>query len=269
MTISALHDVAPDPGAAALNFAARDWPVLPLHSPTAAGCSCGHASCGSVGKHPRLADGVHGASRDPATILAWWRRWPDAGVGVATGGALVVLDVDGEEGVASLQGRYLPPTPTVQTGNGWHYYFWARWPLSCRVSLLPGIDIRGQGGYVVAPPSMHWSGRRYRAVQGLGFADLELARVPGWLLSAVTAQPTSRPPRKWQSLVRGGVAEGRRNSTIASLAGHLLRRGIDVTVAIELMHAWNETRCRPPLSAAEVQRTVESVARVHVRRQGQ
>jgi hypothetical protein len=123
------------------------------------------------------------------TIAAWWRLWPDANVGVATGGQLVVLDVDGDTGLASIRGRVLPPTPTVQTGNGWHHYYRAPWPLPCRVGVVAGVDIRGTGGYVVAPPSLHASGRRYSAVPGLGFSDVEIARLPAWLLSATKPSP--------------------------------------------------------------------------------
>jgi len=268
VTTSAPHATSLDPCESALGYAARGWPVLPLHSPCSSGCSCGQDGCSSVGKHPRLADGVHGASRRPETIAAWWRRWPDAGVGVATGGQLVVLDVDGDAGRASLRGRVLPPTPTVRTGNGWHYYYRTPWPVPCRVGLLEGVDVRGVGGYVVAPPSLHASGRRYSTAPGLGFNEVEFARLPAWLLAVLTAPAAPRPPQHWQALVRDGVGEGSRNATVASLAGHLLRRDVDARVVLELLAAWNEGRCRPPLSAAEVERTVDSVARAEARRRG-
>jgi Bifunctional DNA primase/polymerase, N-terminal len=63
---------------AALAYAARGWPVFPLHTPTPAGCSCGHLDCGSIGKHPRTKHGVKDATTDEAQIRAWWKRWPHA-----------------------------------------------------------------------------------------------------------------------------------------------------------------------------------------------
>jgi hypothetical protein len=72
---------------AARQYADRGWSVLPLHSLSLDGsCTCSRgADCASPGKHPRLEDGVKGASRDPVVIDGWWERWPDAHLGVATG----------------------------------------------------------------------------------------------------------------------------------------------------------------------------------------
>ena len=69
----------------------------------------------------------------------------------------------------------------------------------------------------------------------------------------------------WRHLVREGVLEGERNSTIASLSGHLLWHGVDPDVAVELLLCWNAVRCRPPLSDDEVVRTAESIVRLHRR----
>jgi len=94
--------LAGEPLPAALAYAVAGWPVVPLHTPTSTGgCSCGRAACASAGKHPRTRHGFRDASTDPARITAWWRRWPDANVGVRTG-ELVVLDVDGPAGARAL-----------------------------------------------------------------------------------------------------------------------------------------------------------------------
>jgi hypothetical protein len=160
---------------AALAYAAQGWAVLPLHTPQKGGCSCGHP-CGSVGKHPLTAHGVKDASTEPARIRSWWQRWPQANVGIATGAAsgLVVLDVDvrhaGEWSLGLLQQQQhapLPPTLTAATGGGgWHLFF--RLPPDGLVRNatallgLPGLDVRGEGGYVVAAPSQHACGACYR-----------------------------------------------------------------------------------------------------------
>ncbi len=150
---------------AALAFAETGWAVLPV---------------AANGKRPLSGHGVHDASVEEPQIRRWWLRWPDANVGIATGApsGLVVVDVDLERGGAeSLQiltcaGRELPPSLRAETGGGGFHLFY-RQPAGVAVpntagrlpnvsEPLPGIDLRGDGGYVVAPPSVHASGRTYR-----------------------------------------------------------------------------------------------------------
>jgi hypothetical protein len=240
--------------------------VLPVHTPSSGICSCMRGDCPSPGKHPRTQHGVLAATTRADVIRAWWRAWPDANIGIATGGALVVLDVDGVSGRDSLRGRILLPTPTVATGNGWHAYYRTAAPLPSRVALLPGVDVRGTGGYVVAPPSLHPTGHRYVEVVGLEFAALDLAPAPAWLATAVRVPRMAHPAERWRRLLREGVTEGRRNATLASIAGHLLRRDVDPGVVAEIAAAWNDARCRPPLAGVEVERTVQSIARAEARR---
>ena len=89
---------------AALDYATRGWRVIPLHSPTAGGCSCGKTGCEHAGKHPRTKNGSKDGSSDPKTTREWWKLWPDANVGIVTGpeSGFFVLDVDGEQGERSL-----------------------------------------------------------------------------------------------------------------------------------------------------------------------
>ena len=154
---------------AALKYTRRGWPVLPLHFVVEGACSCGDPACGSPCKHPLSQLVPHGfkdATTDEATIRRWWARFPQANVGIRTGAVsrLVVLDVDpahgGERSLASLIGQHgdLGGAPQVRTGGGGrHCYF--RHPGTGRViknsvgSLGPGLDLRGDNGYVVAPPS--------------------------------------------------------------------------------------------------------------------
>ncbi len=155
---------------AALEYAAKGWHVLPLHTVVAVACTCSkRALCRSAGKHPRIETGEEheAASVDTSVIRAWWRRWPTSNIGIVTGtrSGLVVVDVDpAKGGLISLEkftaGGAFPKTPTVVTpSGGFHFYF--KHPggkVPCRVGLLPGIDIRGDGGLVVAPPSRHVRG---------------------------------------------------------------------------------------------------------------
>jgi len=157
----------------ALALARRGVPVFPLHEPLEAGtatvsCSCGRRDCTSVGKHPRTPHGLADASTDLAVITAWWDRWPTANVGARTGVKFDALDVDGPPGLCSLArlvaaGKVPDVLATVVTGRSfsWHLLV-AVTGAGNRAAMLPGIDYRGQGGYVVAPPSLHASGRRYQ-----------------------------------------------------------------------------------------------------------
>jgi putative DNA primase/helicase len=184
----------------------RGFPVLPLHAVSDGKCSCAAGqSCAHPGKHPRTRHGVKDATTDRTIIKAWWKRWPDANIGIATGQAsgILVLDVDGKVGRANLKklqeehGR-LPKTVTVKTGKGRHLYFRCA---DVRVSnsagrIGKGIDVRGDGGYVVAAGSIPDSGVPYRFVDGRGLDEIEVAKAPKWLLDLVTAKGSPATSRE-------------------------------------------------------------------------
>jgi hypothetical protein len=156
-------------------------------------------------------------------VAGWFRRWPDANIGIVTGGVskLIVLDID------------------------------------------QGIDLRGDGGYVVAPPSLHPSGEHYAWQSGCSPEERTLAPLPRWSLTATGIPRSGRSLGDWRKLVQEGVPEGQRNSTITSLTDHLLWHGVDAAVVLELLLAWNRLRCRPPLDDAEVAEVVGSILRLH------
>lgn len=213
----------------------------------------------------------------PAQLAAWFRHASTANIGIVTGAlsGLLVLDVDpkhaGDASLAALERAHgaLPAGPVVATGGGGRHLYFAHpgGEVPNRAAVLPGLDLRGDGGYVVAPPSMHPSGAAYRWVAGRGPDEVTLPAMPDWLrhLCGITMRRTGHPLAHWRRLVRAGVAEGARNSTIASFTGHLLWHGVDPEVALQLMLGWNRWRCRPPLDDEEVARIVESIARLHAR----
>lgn len=162
---------------AALQLAGRGWRVFPCHTPVAGGCSCGKTTCTDTGKHPRIKAWQVNAATDPDKIIAWWNKWPNANIGLATGGGLVVLDIDGREQYEILQGviaRYgpLPPCPVVKTGRGLHLYMSGTIGSSRKVD---GLLIRGDGGYVIAPPSLHANGQHYQWIK-----QVALCPTPEW-----------------------------------------------------------------------------------------
>jgi hypothetical protein len=207
----------------------------------------------------------------------WFRTWPDAGIGIVTGivSGLVVFDVDvrhgGDIALEQLEREHgrLPTTVECRTGGGGRHLYFAH-PgglVRNKVGLAPGIDIRADGGYVVAPPSLHAGGLRYVWIEGRAPESTGIAPLPDWILRQAVDEPTRRghPIAHWRRLVGEGVPAGERNSTIASLAGHLLRHGVDAAVVMELLLCWNRTRCRPPLADEEVAAVVTSITRLHAR----
>jgi hypothetical protein len=176
---------------------------------------------------------VHDATADAVLIREWWRRWPTANIGIATGApsGLVVVDVDlpkgGRESLRAMKdsGRRLPSTLTACTGGGGLHLFYAG-PQLARVpnavgrlpgggERLPGIDVRGDGGYVVAPPSVHASGTRYRWRGGT------LAPLPAWAWPRPRRQrpfPTTSPVSGAIASAYGAAALARQLVAVRSLA---------------------------------------------------
>lgn len=169
---------------AALSYAARGWRVHPVR----------------LDKRPFLKHGVLDAASDARMVSWMWRRWPDAGVAIATGDGLLVIDVDVDRGggdtLDALEREHGPMPATVSAltgGGGVHYYFRAAAAIPNSVDALGrGLDIRGQNGYVLAPPSPHPSGGRYEWRTAPD--ELPLAALPGWLHPP--QRPTTLPPRR-------------------------------------------------------------------------
>jgi hypothetical protein len=255
--------------AAALDYARRGWPVFPCHTPTVSGCSCGAPDCGDhTGKHPRTRHGFKDATTDPVQVRRWWAQWPDANLAIATGrgAGLVVLDVDprhgGDESLSALESCYqsLPETVESLTGGGGRHLLFAHpgHPVGNQGGLAPGLDVRGDGGYIVAPPSLHTSGRRYAWEVMHHPDDTLLAPLPLWLLAVMRAAAApAAPPAPGD----GALAEGVRNVTLFRLACAMRRHGAPPAAIAVALAMTNQERCHPPLAPAEIQRIAGSAAR--------
>lgn len=237
-----------DPAGAALLYAgAMGWSVVPVGP-----------------KAPfKGTRGVHDATADSERIRASFARYKTPNVAIRTGkvSGLVVLDVDpdhgGDDALSELEREYeaLPETPDVATGGGGrHVYFQApAQPLRGSAGRIgPGLDVRAEGGYVVAPPSIHPSGRRY--VWDAHVEDTPMAPLPPWLLALAQSRPRRRPARR-------EVEEGERNARLTSLAGAMVLAGLESRGVRVALHEHNRGACRPPLPADEVDRIADSSAK--------
>lgn len=176
---------------AALLYAAKRWPVLPLWWPHKGCYACGRKECASAGKHPipsLVPRGLLDATTDQARIRRWWQRYPHANVGVVAGQAsgLMALDVDakagGLEALEELLDKYgrFPEGPISQTGGGGKHFFFAFAPGLINRVIAPGLELKANG-YLVAPPSRHVSARSYQWEVEAG-PELPLPPLPRWLL---------------------------------------------------------------------------------------
>ena len=250
---------------AALDLARRGLAVFP---------------CQPRGKEPACSNGLLAATTDLARITLWWESIPDLNIGIATGAVsgVFVLDVDGMEGEQSLRqleqsNGELPPTVEAITGKGRHCYFRIGEHGAVRNSasqIAPGLDIRGDGGYVIAPPSVHPSGRPYAWSVD---TTRDFADAPDWLLTMVAAAKSGstgkagKPLEHWHAVLTEPIHNGERNTTLASIAGKLLHAGLkDGFLLYDLIMCVNISRCEQPLSAGEVETIVISVIRTHLKR---
>jgi hypothetical protein len=215
------------------------------------------------------------ATTDSETIQGWWAETPKANIGIPTGpeSGILVVDLDGQEGIeafAKLEAENgpLPKTPTVRTGgDGKHLYF--NCPSGVEVrnkTKLQGlaIDVRGDGGYVIAAGSNHPEGRYEWEIPP---DEAPLAEAPEWLMKFVTdrASPaidhattdnealfdeiTGEPDLR----TAPGAPEGKRHETACRLIGRALGRGIDPKEVLKDALAWAK-RCDPPFEEDEVRR---------------
>ncbi len=189
---------------AALEYAARGIPVFPVRAPADGRCDCGNATCGSPAKHPRTLHGLDDATTDQDTIRAWWRRSPNANIGITTGVAFDVLDIDGGPGkdgwsdVARLVAEHgcLPGGPVALTGGGGCHYLFRPTGLGNRAGIVNPVwgrtrsRLAGQRRLHRGAPSLHICGERYRWAVALDEEPLQPA--PAWLVDLLKPPAVAR-----------------------------------------------------------------------------
>ena len=251
-------------GTAAIRYAAKGWSVVPLHCIVDGRCSCGRppgdgsGEDKSPGKHPRTANGLTDASTDPEVIRGWIETWPVSNLALITGSVsgLVALDVDVRHGGLTSLEELAGDDPQkwgtdliAQTGGGGlHLLF--KHPdrlVRNRVALRPGLDIRGDGGYIVAAPSNHLSGGTYEwRAQG------ESGEIPEWLAPLLAE-------REFAPVLPDVIPEGQRDHTMTSIAGTMRARGVGHEAILSALRIENRDRCQPPLDDSDLRRIAASV----------
>ena len=228
-------------------------------------CNCGKTDCSSPGKHPKEYGWQQQATNDPEQVEKW-RNDPKINLGIACGqgSGIVVVDVDGQEGMDSLfqlaeeSGDVLQPTYMVLTGReggGWHRYYKCPSPsLPNGVKFRPGLDFRSDGGLVIAPGGKHISGKLYEVVN-----DVEPIELPQWLIQAILhpSKVKARKTKTTQKLLAGGLQPGSRNNTIFKLAASLHHAGAHIETATAACLAENQ-KAEQPLPEHEVMTAVKS-----------
>jgi len=233
---------------AALNYARKGISVFPVN-----------------GKLPLTKHGLKDATTDQAQLLSWWEQWPDANIGMATGTPSkghVVLDIDprsgGNESFAALEAKYgaLPETLESATGGGGrHIFLTAPDGVTIRNSagkLGDGLDVRGNGGYVVIPPSIHETGRAYAWAN-----NAKAAPAPKWLIEKLANPVTVKAN---QHADAGVLRHPHRQPTLLSLAGSMRRKGCGQEAIEAALLAENTRRCDPPLPEGKVRELARDIS---------
>lgn len=231
---------------AALEYIAKGFRVFPV----------------KLDKKPFTKHGLKDATQSEEMVIQWWEKWPNAGIALVTDG-FIVLDFDkksgGHESKAAIEKKYgpIPSTRTHRTGGGGlHYLYRNTSDLDIRNTVnlggYKGVDLRANGGYIVAPPSKHESGTRYEVLD-----DSDISQVPDWLLGLVSSK---KPPQIEVGTDEHQIKEGRRNDHLTRKAGAMRRAGFSQNSIEAALLKENEEKCKPPLDEKEVQAIAKSIA---------
>ena len=197
-------------------------------------------------------------------LKIWFGNGSQNNLGIVTGknSGIAVVDLDSKEAVEFAKNNHFPQTPLVKTGKKEGYHLYCLYKQGSRNfqkrDNLPGIDLRSEGGYVVAPPSIHPSGAQYQWVKGKSLDDLPLAELPEIIL--VKSPEEKTPLRELYQ----GVPEGQRNDTLARLTGSWVNDGLTLNECFENAHLWN-SKNPLPLLQKEIETTVRSIFEKHHR----
>jgi predicted P-loop ATPase len=219
-------------------------------------------------KMPIYPGGFKIATTDTGTITEWWTKHPSANIGIATGvksGGMFVIDLDkdsdkGIDGYETLtdwerDNGDLPDTANTITGRGgYHLLYKTNKTVKSRAGLYDGIDIRGDGGYIVAPPSIHNNGNEYQWEQTL--AEYGISEANNTVFKFLKG--TSETEQTEALMVPAEIRQGGRNDMMYRVACALQAKGLDDSTIIMAVKSENEKKCFPPLEEEELLKTIKS-----------
>ena len=221
-------------------------------------------------------------------IISWFEENPQANIAIVTGrlSNIVVFDFDSKKAIEYAQNRGgFPTTSIAETGKGLHVYVkYPEFEVRNSSNRDLGLDIRAEGGYVVAPPSEHGSGRVYAWKKGLSICETTPAECAPWMIEYLqNGAKTSKPSTKQQNaslkntvnddgektkgkneyldILKNGCKEGERNHTATRLIGHLLKTDMKAEELWEMIKMWNK-RNSPPMDESELHKTFASVKKL-------
>lgn len=220
-------------------------------------------------KSPLTQNGFHDATTDKAQIEKWWTRWPTANIGIAMGsmsGGIFAIDLDvkeekGVDGRETLRewerenGKIPGETWLSITGRGgYHYFYKSGRPVESKIDVYgdESVDIRGEGSYIVAPPSLHYNGRRYEWEQAPD--EYQLLEAPGIVFDFISP-PQAEVDRKTFELPEQ-IPEGQRTDYMVKMVCSMQAKGASDTAIIAAVRAENDVKCIPPLSDKELEKQV-------------
>lgn len=244
---------------AAIKYAKRGWSVFPVKK----------------NKNPYTQRGFYDATKDISIIESWWQKWPDANVAIATGSmsnglTVIDIDIDEDKGIygdesfrdwCDQECVYIDSLTAVTGRGGKHLYFTSTHPYGCKVRALDGVDIRGEGGYVIAPPSIHQNGRTYFFDGDEETEEIvcvqEDSDVEYFFESMFEKDGGDKPPLE----IPSEVNEGSRNDTLFKIASAFQAKGADDDTVLSSVQGYNYAKCNPPLPDDEVEAIVNNVLR--------
>ena len=278
-------DIVTDLASEARYYAeALGWRVVPCHTPTGSGCSCGKPDCKKPGKHPRLNQWQTKATADTEQVEKWWQQWPEANIGLVLGPGSGVFDIEYDDAEGEVTAEELLShirTPKYMSHRSTHHLFYFHDSLKPAKAVYRwrGLELRfgtdSRGALSIVPPSLHASGNRYEWLSHP--SRVGLAEPPAWLSEAMaeaTEKKTAEPlpialPSDGLTFIMSseketleshpGASEGNRHSKLLELVGrHIGTHGPSAEL-VSLALAW-AGRCSPPMEQSEVLQVVSRLA---------
>jgi len=240
----------------ALQYLSRGWSIIPIVP---------------GGKNPAISTWKEYETTRPTVeqVEKWWTANPTANIGVVCGevSGILVVDVDRNKETGKLP-KYpdLPLSPTLSAksgGGGYHYFYkWEKGITDSRKAFRKNLDIKGDGGYVVASPSLHESGRHYEWIE----ETEEISDAPQWLFDIQKEHANKKV--EWDSFLTTPIEEGGRNDSATQVAGkiiHDMTPEVWDTLGVAAFAGWNKAMNKPPLDKEELKAVWESVKKIHVK----